>query len=136
MAGVIPSFSLNVSMITNPSDQVAYIIRHAFHNPGWTSSFIDDQLVSMRKLRAQYTEDKEYFINALQAALQRAIEQYQPTFIVSISGVNSKTVPNAYKLIIVVNNSLGECVLNMDSVRVVDGVLLLKSDLRENEDDL
>lgn len=133
MAGVIPSLSLNESQVTNPSDQVAYIIRHAFHNPGWTSNFIEDQLVSMRKLRAMYTEDKTRFVSVLQSKLQHAIEQYQPTFVVTIKTEDSKKVPNAYKLIFTITNSLGECVLNMDSIRVVDGVLKLASDLQDDE---
>lgn len=131
MPGVIPSLSLNMPLITDPKEQVVYLLKHAFHNPGWTSSFIEDSLVSMRKLRAQYTEDKTKFTSALQIYLQNAIQRYQPSFRVEVSSRDVDV--NTYTLVIAITDSMNRLVLSTSDIKVIDGVIVLKTDTDNKE---
>jgi aspartate/tyrosine/aromatic aminotransferase len=72
---VIPVLSINTDQITKRDDQLAYLLRHAFYNPGWTSSQIESSLVSMRRLLAQYEDDPAEFANALKQRLEAAVQR-------------------------------------------------------------
>lgn len=43
-----------VGIVDTPADIVAYLIRHSLKNPGFTSSLIEGDLLSFRKLEAEY----------------------------------------------------------------------------------
>lgn len=55
MGAVIPTLHAGMSeIVRTDADKLAYIIRHAFKNPGNTSLYIEDSLISFRKLDAEY----------------------------------------------------------------------------------
>ena len=69
--GVIPVLSINTDQLTKKEDQLAYLIRHAFYNPGWTSSQIEGYLVSIRRILAKSEYDRNEFANSLKQKLVR-----------------------------------------------------------------
>ena len=58
------------SVMTSPGDNCAQMINYLFHNPGGVSSFIEDELLSMRKLVGEYEQNP----TALKGAIQDRID--------------------------------------------------------------
>lgn len=128
MNSVIPTLSLNKDQLTTPREQIAYLIRQAFYNPGWTSSQIDYTLVSIRKYLAEHTEDSSRFIPALQNGLQAAITAYQPTYKVTVNAKTNSANSRAYTVVIRVTDENDTLVLQQDDISVENGILQLHTD--------
>lgn len=125
----LPTLNINQPIITEDSQIMASLLKFAIWNPGWTSSQIEDTLVSMRKIRAQYTQDVPDFPQALQGYLDSAVKRYHEDWQANVS--YEQVGPNTYTLIIRISDGLNVPVINMDDVVVRDGEILLKSDLEE-----
>ena len=91
-----------VQFAETPQDIVAYLIRHSLKNPGFTSSIIEDQLVSFRKLEAKFV-NRDDLIEAYMTKLQEVIDKNLPGAGVNVSiDWESKEGTNDYTLIITV----------------------------------
>lgn len=123
---VIPVLSINTDKLTRKEDQIAYIIRHAFYNPGWTSSQIEGYLVSMRRLLAQYEYDRNEFANGLKQKLELAIKHLYADLSVSVDTVMLS--PNTYSVTIAVTNAQGQPILSSSNIKVVDNEIILTFD--------
>lgn len=131
--GVIPTLFINQPVIKKDSELMAYLLKFSFFNPGWTSNWIEEQLISMRKLRAQHTEDIREFPNALQEVLNAAVQRYNPQWKATVT---TKPVDMlTYTLIISITDQTGTPVISSDGVVIKDGVLMLASELEENVKD-
>ena len=126
---VIPVLSINTDQLTKKEDQIAYIIRHAFYNPGWTSSQIEGSLISMRRVLAHYEYDRNEFVNGLKQKLELAVKHLYATMNVSVDSVVLS--PNTYKVVISITNDQGVPVLSSSNIKVIDNEIILDFD-KEN----
>ncbi len=123
---VIPVLSLNTDQLTNMQDQLAYLLRHTFENPGWTSSQIEGSLVSMRNLLAKYEYNINEFTSALKLKLEAAVKRLYATLSVSVESYTIDTI--SYGITIGILNSQGESILSTDVIRVVNNEIILEFD--------
>lgn len=123
---VIPVLSINTDKLTRREDQIAYIIRHAFYNPGWTSSQIEGYLVSMRRLLAQHEYDRSEFANGLKQKLELAVKHLYADLSVSVDTVVLS--PNTYSVTIAVTDAQGQPILSSSNIEVVDNEIILTFD--------
>lgn len=123
---VIPVLSINTDQLTRQDDQLAYLLRHAFYNPGWTSSQIESSLVSMRRLLAQYENDKNEFAAALKQKLEAAVKRLYAMCSVS---VDTYTIsPIKYGVTISIMDNQGRPIVNSDVIRVENNEIILEFD--------
>ena len=123
---VIPVLSINTDQLVRKEDQLAYIIRHAFYNPGWTSSQIENVLVSMRRLIAQYEYDKNEFANALKQRLELAVKHLYADHSVTVETYDIS--PVKYGVVISVLNNQGQPVLSSSAIKVENNEIILEFD--------
>lgn len=123
--GVIPVLSRHLDQLTDPVDQIAYIIRHAVYNPGWTSNYIEPYLISMRKL---FAENSHHLINMakqLESKLSFTLtEMFGQTYRVTTKVYDINEVTKGVRVLI--TDSTGNLVLNTDDIRVVDDKIYIK----------
>ena len=106
-----------VTVISNTADIVAYLIRHSLKNPGFTSSFIENDLVSFRKLEAEHV-DKIDLVATYQQQLQTIILRNLPNESLNVM-VNWEDVDGFnYKLAIDVTDSTGATILVSGKVTI------------------
>lgn len=129
----LPTLNINQPIITNMSQIMASLLKFAIWNPGWTSSQIEDSLVSMRKLRAEHMDDVNEFARMLQIKLDMAVKRYRSDWKASVSCY--QTGVDTVNLTIKIADSMNVPVISMDDVIVRDGEILLKSDLKEIRED-
>ena len=98
MAGVVPILDINGQPIENRSDKLLYLLKWMVFNPGWTSSWYDDMLMSMRKHMAEYAHDPNLLIPKLSAYLNSAIQHYYSDYSCVINRIDYPEDPNAYGL--------------------------------------
>lgn len=123
---VIPVLSINTDQLTRKEDQLAYLIRHAFYNPGWTSSQIEGYLVSMRRLLAQAEYDRNEFANLLKQRLELAVKHYYADHSVSVD--TYMITPTSYGVTISILDSQGQPALSDENIKVVDNEIILEFD--------
>lgn len=129
MSYALPTLNINQPIIDDDHLIMLALLKFMFWNPGWTSSQIEDTLLSMRKLRAQCSQDIPDFPQAIQTRLRDAVQRYHPEWKVTVS--HEMLSPSTYKLIIAITDEINQPVINMDDFVVRDGEILLKSDLQE-----
>ena len=129
MSYALPTLNINQPIIDDDHLIMLALLKFMFWNPGWTSSQIEDTLLSMRKLRAQCSQDIPDFPQTLQIRLRDAVQRYHPEWKVTVS--HEMLSPTTYKLIIAITDEINQPVINMDDFVVRDGEILLKSDLQE-----
>lgn len=129
MSYALPTLNINQPIIDDDHLIMLALLKFMFWNPGWTSSQIEDTLLSMRKLRAQCSQDIPDFPQTLQIRLRDAVQRYHPEWKVTVS--HEMLSPTIYKLIIAITDEINQPVINMDDFVVRDGEILLKSDLQE-----
>lgn len=129
MPYALPTLNINQPIIDDDHLIMLALLKFMFWNPGWTSSQIEDTLLSMRKLRAQCSQDIPDFPQAIQTRLRDAVQRYHPEWKVTVS--HEMLSPSTYKLIIAITDEINQPVINMDDFVVRDGEILLKSDLQE-----
>jgi hypothetical protein len=121
---VIPSLTINQPFIKDRASKLAYLIKFALHNPGWTSSLIENQLVSMRNIEAKCGNDHAAVATMLQQQLSAAMHLHDDDADVSVTvGVNDQ---NEYRYVIkVVDVTSRELLLTNDIIKNVNGDLIL-----------
>lgn len=129
MPYALPTLNINQPIIDDDHLIMLALLKFMFWNPGWTSSQIEDTLLSMRKLRAQCSQDIPDFPQVIQTRLRDAVQRYHPEWKVTVS--HEMLSPTTYKLIIAITDEINQPVINMDDFVVRDGEILLKSDLQE-----
>ena len=123
---VIPVLSLNTDQLTKKEDQLAYIIRHAFYNPGWTSSQIEGSLVSMRRIIAEFEHDKTEFVNALKQRLEHAVKHLYADHSVDVEAYDIN--PVKYGVTITVLDNQGQPVISSNAIKVENNEIILEFD--------
>lgn len=123
---VIPVLSINTDQLTRKEDQLAYLIRHAFYNPGWTSSQIEGYLVSIRRLLAQSEYDRNEFASSLKQRLELAVKHLYADHSVSVD--TYMIDPAKYGVTISILNSQGQPVLSYDNIKVENNEIILEFD--------
>lgn len=127
MAIVIPTLNINQPIITQSSDQMAYLLKFMFWNPGWTSSIVESTLLSLRKLRAKYTEDISTYPQAIEALLKMAVYNYNTQWTASVR--TDRIEDRTYALVISIVGNDGVPIINNDSIVIRDGQVMLRTDL-------
>ena len=124
---VIPTLSLAKDQITDPREQIAYLLRHAANNPGWTSSYLEPYLISMRKLYADNNNSVEDMVSSLQGKLQYSLDQLQPaSYQVNVITYSVDELTTGITISIVDRH--GNLVVSTDDIRVKDNVIYLKGE--------
>ena len=123
---VIPVLSLNTDQLTKKEDQLAYLVRHAFYNPGWTSSQIEGYLVSMRRILAKCEYDRDEFIAILKQKLELAVKHLYADHSVSVDSYMIS--PNTYGVTISIIDGKGQPVLSYDTIKVENNEIILDFD--------
>lgn len=123
MKTVIPSYSLYTDRVTDPHEQMAYLLSFAFMNPGSTSSQIEDMLVSIRKLLAECGHDKARFVTALESQLHSAVERYNPRYRTIVKADDISDI--AYRITVSIYDEYDQLVVNRNMLRVSDGNLCI-----------
>jgi len=117
---VIPVLSIGQDQLTRPVDQIAYLLRHAFYNPGWTSSYIESYLISMQKLFAECHHNLSEMSGRLREKLAYSLnEMYDGAYHVDIETYAIDDFTQGARIIITDNNN--NLVLSSDDIRVKDG---------------
>ena len=70
---VTPVLSSKVGYLTDIRDQVMTLFRFIIMNPGSTSSLWEKDLISFRKLAAQYEGDRDFLVNTLNEKVTRVL---------------------------------------------------------------
>ena len=129
---VIPVLSLGQDQLTRPADQIAYILRHAFYNPGWTSSYIEHYLISLQKLFAECHHNLSEMSNRLAEKLRYTLnELYDGAYQVNMEIYSVDEITQGVKIIIVDNNQ--NLVLSSDDIRVSNGECYIRQTLGESD---
>ncbi len=123
--GVIPTLDLNHPVLTNRSDQMIYLLKFLMYNPGYVSSWMDDDLMSMRKSMAKYTEDPDRLVPALQQYLSSAVQRFYGDYSCVIDTIPDEGNPDNYTMVIHIRDNLGNDVVTLDKVRKDDSNLFI-----------
>ncbi len=116
-----------VEVLESTSDIVAYIIRHSLKNPGFTSSFIEDELVSFRKLEAEH-QNRDNLVRAYEQKLQDVIARNLPNDSVSVAVEWEDVDGFHYRLSIEVTDASGQNVLMVGKVTVAENDINIEFD--------
>lgn len=126
MEPVIPTLHSGTSeLLEDKQDIIAYIVRFALTNPGRTSSYVENDLVSFRKLEAKYGTDRSALAAAFSSRLNTVINNYYPDQGLSIEISASEVSTTKYKLTISISDSDGQLILDRGIVSVNDDSLIV-----------
>ena len=114
---VVPQLDINQPVAENNSDKMVALLKFLMFNPGWISSWYDNNLLSMRKSMAQYTEDSDKLVPAIQTRLNEAIKHYYPGYSCNIDIERDELNPADYSMIISIINEYGIPVIQLDRIR-------------------
>ena len=132
MPNALPTLNVNQPIIDDPTQIMIALLKFLFWNPGWTSSQIEDELLSMRKFRAQTGQEINDMKSTLQTCLNDAVQRYRNDWKASVD--HEILSPTTYRLKIAITDNVGVPVINMNDIVVKDGEIMLKSDLKEIDD--
>lgn len=116
------------------SDQLAYLVRWYFANPGGTSSVIEDELVSFRKINSMYGKDPATMCEMTANALERACHRYSSDVHVTCNYVNEikrsatdtdpasgiAVLEGTYKLEINIETNAGVPIIPVQTIRILN----------------
>lgn len=126
MEPVIPTLHSGTSeLLEDKQDIIAYIVRFALTNPGRTSSYVENDLVSFRKLEAKYGTDRSALASAFSSRLNTVINNYYPDQGLSIEVSASEASTTKYKLTISISDDDGQLILDKGIVSVNDDSLIV-----------
>jgi len=129
---VIPVLSTGQDQLTRPVDQIAYILRHAFYNPGWTSSYLEPYLISLQKLYAESHEDLNQMIDRLREKLAFTLnEMFNNAYHVNMEVYEIDPFTRGVKIGISDNNQ--NLVLSTDDLRISNGKFYIRSTTGDEE---
>ena len=114
---VIPTLSINNPVIESGADKMIYLLKFLMYNPGWTSSWYDSKLLSMRRSMAQYTEDIDKLVPALQNFLNDVIQKYYPSYSCSIKTTFDDDAHTKYSMDIFIRDGAGNIVISLDKIK-------------------
>lgn len=80
----IPVLQVNNSIVTDPQEKVAHLVRQYILSPGNTSATFNDEIISLRLHAAESSEDKIVFPKLIQASLYNKISRYFPNDNISV----------------------------------------------------
>lgn len=118
--GVIPTLDLNHPLLSTKADKMIYLLKFLMYNPGWVSSQIDDNLMSMRKSMATYTEDPDKLVPHLEAYLNEAIHRFYEDYTCHIDTEFDPGNKDNYTMVIHILDSTGRDVIPLEKVRKDD----------------
>lgn len=95
---IIPTLHNGVGIITKQEDIVAYLLRHVTACPGSTSPDFENELLSLRKLTAQYGNDPDVLSGVFQDRLQTVIQRYVDNGTVTVECSAEAIVNSTYTL--------------------------------------
>lgn len=72
---ITPVLSTTAGYLQDVRDQIAALLRFVVMNPGWTSSYWEDDLVSFRKLSSAYEADRAELAGRLQSAVESVLKR-------------------------------------------------------------
>ena len=129
MPVVIPTLFINQMEVSSPQDIAAYLLKFLIQNPGWTSSQIEDTLLSMRKFVASSAEDISGLPDVIRMVFNIAIEKYFPGYSVRVS--TTRQTETTYALTISILDGLQTPVLTTEDFVIENGEFMLKSQVRD-----
>ncbi len=134
LVSVIPSLTLNNPLIKDRSSKLAYILRHAMNSPGWTSSQIEGELVSMRKMEALHGPQVQDVAAAIQQNIQHVIAYHEKNATVTVRPELIDGVK--YRFVISVEDSItNEPLILLHTVRTDQGeFILVNTEIQEGEE--
>ena len=114
----IMTLTIGKDVLTSKQDIIWYLIAFSLQNPGETSSIMEDELLSFRKLNALYGRDASSFAAIYERELTNAILRYFPNDNIRvIVEVEFSKTDASYKLILSVIDD-NNFVLNKGPVTV------------------
>lgn len=116
---VIPTLGLGTQdLLNNREAMVWHIVLFTLINPGNTSDIMESQLVSFRKIEAEYEHNPDTIASEYAKGIQGIIFKYYPNdgIVVNILANNLEDVN--YGLSIEIIDGQGNNLLNLDSVTV------------------
>lgn len=121
---VIPTLSLNQPLIKDRASKLAYLIKFALHNPGWTSSIIESQLVSMRFIEAKAGDDPNAVAVMLQQHLSAAMRLHDDNINVNVT-VGANDTGDLRYLIRVTDMTTQQLIITSSMVKATGGDFIL-----------
>lgn len=129
---VIPVLSTGQDQLTRPVDQIAYILRHAFYNPGWTSSYLEAYLISLQKLYAESHNDLNQMVDRFREKMTYTLnEMFNGAYHISCTVYDVNPFTRGVKVAIVDNNQ--NPVLSADDIRISNGKFYIRSTTGDEE---
>lgn len=127
MAMVIPTLYINLPKITKKTDQAIYLLKHLLYNPGWTSSYLDGESLSMRQANRLVGEDKSKLPYVVEQMLNAALNNCQCGVKAKVSAKEVNYEHNTYHLTITLTdeNDPSDQELLLQSCYLRDGQLIL-----------
>lgn len=117
----IPTLTLGPSQIlTNPQDIILYILRSVFLNPGDTSSMIENEIISFRKLEATYGKNGHELATKLSSELNTVFGRYFSGTGIVADVTYTSLGDGKYALGIEVRDEFGNLKLIRGKVDVID----------------
>ena len=130
---VIPVLTTGQDQLTKPADQIAYILRHAYYNPGGTSSYIEYYLISLQKLFAECNNNLGEMIPRFVERLQYAINLLYPDKYSTTTNVKDIDDFTREVEIGIIDRNTRELVLKSDDIRIKNEKFYIKSTAGEAE---
>ena len=100
MAMALPTLYINLPKITKKTDQAIYLLKHLLYNPGWTSSYLDGESLSMRQAHRMVGEDKSKLPHVVEQLLNAALTNCQCGIKAKVTAKEVNYEHNTYRLTI------------------------------------
>ena len=114
---VIPTLNINDPVLESGADKMIYLLKFLMYNPGWTSSWYENRLLSMRRSMAQYTENADQLVPALENFLTEVIRKYYPSYSCSIKTTFEDDAHTKYSMDIAIRDGAGNIVISLDKIK-------------------
>ena len=114
---VIPTLNINDPVLESGADKMIYLLKFLMYNPGWTSSWYDSKLLSMRRSMAEYTESARTLVPALERFLTEVIRKYYPSYSCHIEVIYEDDAQTQYSMDISIRDAAGNLVISLDRIR-------------------
>lgn len=107
---ILTLYDVATPILTNPEDQMGYLIMFMFKNPGYTSNFYDHMLISLRKITAEYEDNPVAVATAIQSKLTNIFNRVLPGYDFNIDCL-AKKVNDKIRIMIEIKDSTGREIL-------------------------
>ena len=136
MAGkpVIPVLSTGQDQLTRAVDQIAYLLRHAYYNPGWTSSYIETYLISLQKLFAECNNNLIDMVGRFKDLLTYSLNNmFDDKYSVTTELYTVNELTKGVRIGII--DKSGNLVLKSDDIKISNGKFYIRSTAGEDENE-